>query len=250
MPRETHHDLAPGETQKIEGQVVLFDWERHREGSARCEIVQRDDGAAYVEFARYTELTRGFTDARRVPIEGETFLALVNALFAPVTSGEPVLAARRAAVASGRYARCSKCNRAGDRDDGWNGCPVCHGKGVAPVDRIATHEAERGAAIASRASAVAHARWAAERPLALDGSVVFDVTDDDGRGATMASAVTVAVGKTVRVQVGRTLPIRTASADVRDHYREVAGRLRRDHVRQLRDQRVSDSAAVTLAEVD
>lgn len=135
MPRNVSRELRDGETRKIAGQVVLFDWERHLDGLAACEIVQRDDGTAYVEFLRYAKVTRGFTDARRVPIEGETFLALADALFAPVESDARIDAVRKAALDSGRYATCPKC-----RGEGWTKCRLCHGKGVAPVDQIADHE--------------------------------------------------------------------------------------------------------------
>ena len=36
MPRSVNPDLAPGETQKIEGITVLRDWERGREGNAEA----------------------------------------------------------------------------------------------------------------------------------------------------------------------------------------------------------------------
>jgi len=116
---------------------VLADWEAPKmaRASVRCEIVQRDDGDAYVEFRLYEKVTRGFTDTRRVPIDGETFLALADALFAPVESDARIDAVRKAALDSGRYGTCPRCKR-----EGWAKCRLCHGKGIAPVGRIAAYE--------------------------------------------------------------------------------------------------------------
>jgi len=147
MSRSVGRDLAPGETQKIEGIAVLRDWKGGKESSSSCEIVQRDDGDAYVEFQLYERVTRGFTDTRRVPIEGETFLALAAALFAPVESDARIDAVRKAALDSGRYGTCPTC-----KSDGWKGCAVCHGKGIAPLDRIAAWERDE---VASRAGGIA-----------------------------------------------------------------------------------------------
>jgi len=139
MPRSVIRELAPGETQLIQGLASLTDQHRRLNGTVACEIVQRDDGSANVEFRDYEKVTRGFTDARRVPIGGETFLALADALFAPVESDDRIDAVRQAALDSGRYATCPTC-----RCEGWAKCRVCHGKGIAPVDRIADHERARG----------------------------------------------------------------------------------------------------------
>ena len=189
MPRNVSRDLAPGETQTIQGMVVLSDRQRRLEGSAACEIVQRDDGSAYVELLRYAKVTRGFTDARRVPIEGGTFLALADALFAPVESDARVDAVRKAALDSGRYETCPTC-----RGEGWAKCRLCHGKGIAPVARIADHEAGRAVESAESARAVevpwepsaAETREVALPTLWLD---VRAVIDGDGDAPALVNLV-------------------------------------------------------------
>jgi len=142
MRPKTHRDLEPGETRKIEGLCVLADWEAPTRGGAnvRCVIVQRDDGTAYVEILHHEKVTRGFTDSRRVPIEGETFLALADALFSPVESDARIDAVRKAALDSGRYGTCPKCEGAG-----WDRCRICHGKGIAAIERIAAWERDEAA---------------------------------------------------------------------------------------------------------
>jgi len=191
MPRDILRDLAPGEIRKIGGQVVLFDWERHLDGSAACEIVQRDDGSAYVELLRYAKVTRGFTDARRVPIEGGTFLALADALFAPVESDARIDAVRKAALDSGRYGTCPKC-----RGEGWAKCRLCHGKGIAPVDRIADHERD-SAASARKAVEVPWDQVAAESVASDDVTLpslwldVRAVIDGDGDAPALANVAAI-----------------------------------------------------------
>lgn len=242
MTRDILRDLAPGETQTIQGLASLSDWQRRLNGTARMEVVQRDDGSAYVEFLRYTKVSRRFTDARRVPIEGGTFLALADVLFAPVESDARIDAVRQAARDSGRYVACPKCN-----EQGWARCRVCHGKGIAPVDRVDAWAAERARATDEQARARGatlmaseFAKEAAARPLTLDGSIVVEVEDDERAPILMGSAIRVEVGRTVKVKVGKTRPITTMSDDVRRHYREVALRLGRDRARQLREQTPAD----------
>ena len=186
MPRNVNRDLAPGETQTIQGMTVLRDWERDLSSNARCEIVQRDDGDAYVEFLRYAKVTRGFTDARRVPIEGETFLALADALFAPVESDARVDAVRKAALDSGRYGACPKCEGAG-----WDRCRICHGKGITPLDRVAAWEHDE-AAPAARAIEVPWDPSAAEADEVELPSLWLDiraVIDGDGDAPALANLV-------------------------------------------------------------
>jgi len=130
MSRNVNRELAPGETQKIEGLVVLRDWEHSKECTAHCEIVQRDDGTAHVELRRYAEASRGFTDRRRVALEPALFAALADALFDPVERDDAITRLRAEAVASGRYVSCPRCD-----GRAWRTCRLCHGKGIAPVER-------------------------------------------------------------------------------------------------------------------
>ena len=130
MSRNVNRDLAPGETQKIEGLVMLRDWKGDMEANAYCEIVQRDDGTAHVELRRYAAASRGFTDRRRVALEPALFAALADALFDPVEGDAVITRLRAEAVASGRYVSCPRCD-----GRAWRTCRLCHGKGIAPVAR-------------------------------------------------------------------------------------------------------------------
>lgn len=232
MPRDT--DLAPGLVREIDGHLVCHDWHHPDgplEGLAAVRLAQRDDGAAYVELLRYAKLTRGFTVRCRVPIEGETFLALADALFSPVESDDRLERVRAAALASGRYVECPHCEGAA-----WPRCGVCHGKGIAPIGRARASETERAEAQGARLMASESAKEAAARPLVLEGGMIVTVTDDDLAPALVGSAIAVEVGRTTKVRIGKTRPITTMSDDVRRHYREIALRLARDHRRQMREQ--------------
>ena len=188
MPRDTDldHDLRPGEDEKFTGAGSMFDWERHREANVRCEIIRRDDGSASVELLRYAELTRSMSDRRRVPIEGETFLALADALFSPVESDARIDAVRKAALDSGRYGTCPKCEGAG-----WDRCRLCHGKGIAAIERIAAWEREE---VASNVRAI-EVPWdpsAAEADEVELPSLWLDiraVIDGDGDAPALANLV-------------------------------------------------------------
>ena len=202
MPRNVDRELREGETRILQGITVLSDsaGPSHETGggNARCEMVQNDDGTAYLDLLRYTRATRGFSDRRRVPLPGETFLALADALFSAVASDDATVARRRAAVASGRYIHCAKCNRERERDDGWKGCPVCHGKGIAPVARIAAWERD-SAAPAARAIEVPWNPSAAEGDevelpsLWLDIRAVID-GDGDAPALVNIAAIPTATG--------------------------------------------------------
>jgi len=253
MSRNVNRELAPGETQKIQGIVSLCDWQRRLDGTVSCEIVQRDDGSAYVEFQLYERVTRGFTDVRRVPIEGETFLALADALFAPVESDARIDAVRKAALDSGRYGTCPKC-----KGDGWAGCRLCHGKGIAPVERIDVflidRERERPSSqdATDDAQPVHHEppglRWFSPRPrrryprIHMAGGAALGVRRGKGREFTYAPKLEIAVADGhVCAFVGLdNRPVMSTHPAVVAFFESFDEAMRRDKSRQLREQTAGD----------
>ncbi len=253
MSRNVNRDLAPGETQKIEGLVVLRDWEGGREANTYCEIVQRDDGDAFLELRRYERLTRGFTDVRRVPIEGETFLALADALFAPVESDARIEAVRKAALDSGRYGTCPTC-----KGDGWKGCALCHGKGIAPVERIDVflidRERERPSSqdATDDAQPVHHEppglRWFSPRPrrryprIHMAGGATLGVRRGKARESVYAPKleITVADGHVCAFVGLDNRPVMSTHPAVVAFFESFDEAMRRDKSRQLREQTSGD----------
>jgi len=244
-----NRDLAPGETQKIEGITVLRDWERDLSSNAHCEIVQRDDGDAYVEVQLYEKATRGFTDARRVPIEGETFLALADALFAPVERDARIDAVRKAALDSGRYGTCPTC-----KAEGWARCRICHGKGIAPVDRIQAFLGDRDRARQSSQDASDDAQPGRHVPpgmsrvsptprrryprIRMQGGATLGVRRGEGRESTYAPKldITVENGHVCAFVGLDDRPVMSTHPAVVAFFESFDEALRRDKSRQRREQ--------------